>query len=112
MLLLVSPQENILRQSGFEKDLEEIRTHLDCCRGGKLRILLVFLLVVLDIFLTFFSCFICCFRNVALSKLMIMTMTMKMIMTMAMIMITILRFLELHFAMVQWRFTRNYIDKK
>lgn len=29
-------QENILRQSGFEKDLEEIRTHLDCCRGGKL----------------------------------------------------------------------------
>lgn len=52
MLLLVSPQENILRQSGFEKDLEEIRTHLDCCRGGKLRILLVFLLVVLDIFLT------------------------------------------------------------
>ncbi|XP_078372511.1 inositol polyphosphate 5-phosphatase OCRL-like isoform X3 [Oculina patagonica] len=29
-------QENILRQSGFEEDLEEIRSHLDCCRGGKL----------------------------------------------------------------------------
>jgi len=29
-------QENILRQSGFERDLEAIRTHLDCCRGGKL----------------------------------------------------------------------------
>lgn len=29
-------QENLLKQSGFEKDLEEIRTHLDCCRGGKL----------------------------------------------------------------------------
>ncbi|KAJ7363423.1 hypothetical protein OS493_009576 [Desmophyllum pertusum] len=27
-------QENILRQSGFEKDLEDIRTHLDCCRGA------------------------------------------------------------------------------
>ena len=48
-------QENILRQSGFEKDLEEIRTHLDCCRGGKLRILLVFLLVMLDIMLNFFT---------------------------------------------------------
>lgn len=35
-------QENILRQSGFEKDLEDIRTHLDCCRGGKLHILSVF----------------------------------------------------------------------
>ena len=77
MLLLVPLQENILRQSGFEKDLEEIRTHLDCCRGGKLRILLVFLLVIFDIMLTFFICFIC-FKNVALSKLMIiiiMTMT-------------------------------------
>ena len=31
-----------MKQSGFEKDLEEIRTHLDCCRGGKLRILLLF----------------------------------------------------------------------
>lgn len=29
-------QENLLKQSGFEKDLEEIRGHLDCCRGGKL----------------------------------------------------------------------------
>lgn len=29
-------KENLLKQSGFEKDLEEIRTHLDCCRGGKL----------------------------------------------------------------------------
>lgn len=63
MLLLVSPQENILRQSGFEKDLEEIRTHLDCCRGGKLRILLVFLLVVLDIFLTVFQLFYLLFQE-------------------------------------------------
>lgn len=29
-------QENILRQSGFEDELEDIRSHLDCCRGGKL----------------------------------------------------------------------------
>lgn len=63
MLLLVSPQENILRQSGFEKDLEEIRTHLDCCRGGKLRILLVFLLVVLDIFLTVIQLFYLLFQE-------------------------------------------------
>ena len=87
---LGSLQENILRQSGFEKDLEEIRTHLDCCRGGKLRILLVFLLVIFDIMLTFFICFIC-FRNVALSKLMIIIIIMSMtIMLMIMILIMIM----------------------
>ena len=37
--LVLLLQENILRQSGFEVELEEIRTHLDCCKGGKLRIL-------------------------------------------------------------------------
>lgn len=29
-------QDNILRQSGLEGELEKIRTHLDCCKGGKL----------------------------------------------------------------------------
>lgn len=37
-LVLAFLQENILRQSGFEDELEDIRSHLDCCRGGKLRI--------------------------------------------------------------------------
>lgn len=29
-------QVNILRQGGLQGELEEIRAHLDCCRGGKL----------------------------------------------------------------------------
>lgn len=29
-------EDNILRQSGLEGELEKIRTHLDCCKGGKL----------------------------------------------------------------------------
>lgn len=44
-----------MKQSGFEKDLEEIRTHLDCCRGGKLRILLLFQRKLFETFQNIFN---------------------------------------------------------